>query len=182
MEADGSGRHKMKTIDLNSLVRVGSAAAISGTVASVSTTAALAVLAKMEGKGALQPVNSTSHWLHGEEAGRVRRADAAHTLVGYGTHHASAVFWAVPFEAWLHARPPETPLGVLRNASVVAAFAAAVDYGIMPKRLTPGWEIALSRRSLAATFVAMALGLAAGAIITQELRRSSQPEDALNRR
>lgn len=163
----------MQAISLNRLIRVGSAAVISGTVASFATTAALAVLAKAEGKGALQPLNSTSHWLHGEEAGRVRRADAAHTLVGYGTHYASAFFWAVPFEAWLHAGQSRTSLRILRDASVVAAFAAAVDYGIMPKRLTPGWEIALSRRSVAATFVAMALGLAAGAIITRELRRRS---------
>jgi hypothetical protein len=45
-------------------------------------------------------LNSTSHWLHGDGAAR-ETIDIAHTSVGYATHHASAVFWARPFEAWL---------------------------------------------------------------------------------
>ena len=171
--AAGREAMQMKQRRLDPLVRFGTAATISGTVASFTTTAALVLLAKAEGKGALQPTNATSHWLHGEEAGRVRRADAAHTAVGYGTHHASALFWALPFEMWLWARPPKTPLMLLRDASVMAAIAATVDYGLVPKRLTPGWELALSKRSVAATFAAMAAGLAVGAILTQGLRPTS---------
>lgn len=159
---------------LNNLAQTGLSAVVSGTVASLATTAALALLAKAESKGALQPTNSTSHWLHGDQAGSVRQADAAHTLVGYGTHHASAVFWAVPFEAWLASRPPRAPLLVLRDASVISAMAAVVDYGIVPKRLTPGWEAVLSKRSIAVTFAAMAVGLAAGAMITRRFRREDQ--------
>jgi hypothetical protein len=149
-------------------------ATISGTVASLATTAALAALASAEGKGLLQPTNSTSHWLHGEDAGAVRRADAAHTLIGYGTHHASAIFWAFPFEAWLATRPPRGPLALLRDAAVVSAIAAVVDYGVAPKRLSPGWESVLSKRSIAATYAAMALGLAAGAVISRRLREEDQ--------
>ena len=37
--------------------------------------------------------------------------DAAHALIGYATHHASAFFWALPFEAWLAMRPPRTAGG-----------------------------------------------------------------------
>src|SRR5215210_7366810 len=103
-------------------------------------TAALALLAKKEGKGALQPVNSTSHWLHGEQAGTFTKADLSHTVVGYGTHHASALLWAVLFEKWLDTQLPRTSLGMLRDASVMSAIAAAVDYGVTPKQLTPGWE------------------------------------------
>src|SRR5687768_16459966 len=101
-----------------------------------------------EGKGSLQPTNSTSHWLHGERAGAVWRADSGHTLVGYATHHPSAIF----FERWLAARPPRSPLLLLRAASLVAAIAAAVAYGLVPKRLTPGWEHVLSKRSILATY------------------------------
>ena len=156
---------------MSSLVQTGLSAAVSGTVVSLATTAVLALLARAEGKDALQPTNSTSHWLHGGQAGAFRQADVAHTLIGYGTHHASACFWAFPFEAWLASRPPRTPLLMLRDASVIAAIAAAVDYGIVPKRLTPGWETVLSKRSIAGVFVAMAVGLAAGGMINQELRR-----------
>jgi len=146
-------------------------ALLTGTVASLATTAALALLAKTEGKRAPQPTNSTSHWLHGESAGNVRRVDAAHTAVGYLTHHASAIFWALLFEAWLADRPRRSPARMLANASAMAGVAAAVDYGITPKRLTPGWEEVLPKRSIVATFGVLALGLAAGALASQEQRR-----------
>jgi hypothetical protein len=93
--------------------------------------------------------------------------DVAHTLLGYATHHASAIFWAVPFEAWLALRPPRTPADLLRNACAMSAIAAAVDYGVTPKRLTPGWELVVSKNSMVATYGAMALGLAAGALVAR---------------
>jgi hypothetical protein len=49
--------------------------------------------------------------------------------------------------------------------------AAAVDYGATPTRFTPGWEFVLSKRSMAATYAAMALGLAAGALMAQPSHR-----------
>jgi hypothetical protein len=148
-------------------LRVGLSALVTGTAASVVSTAALALLARGEGKSAFQPTNATSHWLHGDSAALHREPDAAHTLIGYATHHASALFWAVPFEAWLAARPPRTTAGLMRDACAMSAIAAAIDYGVTPKRLTPGWELVLSKRSMAATFGAMALGLAAGALLAR---------------
>jgi hypothetical protein len=140
----------------------------SGTAASIATAAVLALLARAEGKAAVQPINATSHWLHGERAGAVRQADAAHTLLGYLTHHASAIFWGLILAVWHAYRPPAGALQVLRDASAVSAVAAAVDYGMAPKRLTPGWEAVLSRRSIAIVFAAMAVGLAAGALLARE--------------
>jgi hypothetical protein len=110
---------------MKSWVDTAAAALISGTAASLAMTAALALLAKKEGKGALQPINSTSHWLHGEQASSVRSLDVSHTI------------------------------------------AALVDYGITPKRFTPGWEELLSKRSIGVTYAAMALGLTAGVMLTQ---------------
>ena len=146
-------------------LRIGLSALVTGTAASVVSTAALALLAQGEGKSAFQPTNATSHWLHGDRAASHGKPDAAHTLIGYATHHASALFWAVPFEAWLAARPPRTAGALLRDACAMSAIAAVIDYGATPKRLTPGWELVLSKRSIAATYVAMALGLAAGALV-----------------
>lgn len=143
-------------------------ALVSGTAASLATTATLALLARAEHKGLAQPTNSTSHWLHGETAGSVRDVDLSHTLVGYATHHASSVFWALLFEA-LNGRRSGSA-ATLGNAAIVSAVAATVDYGTMPKRLTPGWESVLGKRSIAATFAAMAVGLAAGALVDRRLR------------
>src|SRR5215217_7878529 len=151
-------------------VGTAASAVVSGTVASLAMTAALALLAKKEGKGALQPINSTSHWLHGEEAGSFRAMDMSHTAVGFGTHHLSALFWAAIFERWLANQPQRTPLLMLRDAAAMSAIAAAVDYGMTPRRLTPGWERVLSKGSIGVTYGAMALGLAAGAMLARELR------------
>ncbi len=150
--------------------RVGLSGLLTGTMASLLSTAALAALARIDGKGALQPTNATSHWFHGAQASEHTEMDAAHTLVGYALHHASAVFWALPFEAWLSIRPPRSSAGLIRDAMMMASIAAAVDYGVTPKRLSPGWELVLSKTSMFMAFGALAIGLAAGAVVTQTVR------------
>jgi len=142
-------------------------AVASGTVASVVSTVSLGLLARAEGKGALQPVNATSHWLNGDQAGSFTGADIAHTMVGYATHHAATVFWAVLFERWIGSRRPLAPLPMLQHALATSVIAAAVDYGATPRRFTPGWEFVLTKRSMAAAYGAMAVGLAVGALMTQ---------------
>jgi len=49
-------------------------------------------------------------------------------------------------------------------------LAAIVDYGLLPKNLTPGWEEPLPVRSVAGGFGGLALGLALGGLITSRLR------------
>lgn len=138
-------------------------ALISGTAASLVSTAVLSLLARAEGKSTYQATNATSHWLHGDAAASYSEADVAHTVVGYATHHASALFWALPFQVLLEARPPRNELELLQYACVMSAIAAVVDYGVVPRRVTPGWELVLSKRSMVATYGATAIGLAAGA-------------------
>ena len=124
---------------MEKLSRIGLSALVTGSVASVISTAALAALAKLEGKGALEPTNATSHWLWGRKSRGRRDVDAAHTAVGYATHHASAVFWAFPFEAWLAMQPPRSAFELIGDAAMMSGIAATVDYGVAPKRITPGW-------------------------------------------
>lgn len=142
-------------------------ALLTGTVASLASAAALALLAKSEGKSALQPINATSHWLHGKNAAECNELDATHTLIGFATHYASAVFWALPFEFWRARRRPASVRTLLRGACTTSAVAAAIDYGITPKRLTPGWELVLSKRSLVWVYGVLALGLASGTKLAQ---------------
>jgi hypothetical protein len=115
-------------------------AAVTGTVAAIFTTVALGLLARAEGRPPLAPVNASGHWLHGEGAGKGGRADIAHTGTGLATNHLASIFWALPFEWRLAGKEAQTPGAILREAASMAAIAAAVDYGLMPKRLTPGWE------------------------------------------
>jgi len=144
-------------------------ALITGSIASAVSAAVLALLAKAEGKDAVQPINATSHWLHGEKAGKVTAIDVEHTATGYATHHAATVFWAALFETLQSATPDARPGKVIRNAALVSTIAAVVDYGIVPKRLTPGWEGPLPIRSVAGGFVGMACGLAIGGFVSRHV-------------
>ena len=143
---------------------------LSGAGAALASATVAAAAARAEGKGALQPLNATSHWLHGQAAGRVRRLDGSHSGVGIGTHVLSALFWAVPYALWLRRDPGRSAGAVVAGAAATAVVAAAVDYGAMPRRLTPGWELAIGRGGIAATFVGLGLGLAAGALVARRLR------------
>jgi len=58
----------------------------------------------------------------------------------------------------------------LRDAVAISMLAAIVDYGLLPKNLTPGWEEPLPVRSVAGGFGGLALGLALGGLITSRLR------------
>ena len=137
-------------------------AAISATFGTIASTAALAALARAEGKAAAQPLNATSHWLHGEPASHLRGIDAAHTGVGLATHAAATLFWAVLFERWTARRRGSVP-----DALALSAFAALIDYTITPKRFTPGWEFVLTKRAMAGAYAAMALGIAAGTALAR---------------
>ena len=136
---------------------------VSGSVGALTSTLALAVVARLEGRGAAQPLNATSHWLNGDRAARRRRVDLQHTGVGLATHGAATVFWAAFFEAWQSTRPARGPgaaLDVVGRAGAVAVLAAVVDYTITPRRFTPGWELVLSKGAMAAAYAAMASGFA----------------------
>jgi hypothetical protein len=155
---------------MESASQIGVAGLVTGTVASIVSTMTLAALARAEGKSAVQPTNATSHWLHGDEAAQHQHVDFEHTVVGYATHHGSAIFWAVPFEIWLAYDPPQSFGELVGKAAVTSAVAAAVDYGITPRRLTPGWELTISKKSMVGAFAGLALGLAAGALVSRALR------------
>ena len=141
-------------------------AVVSGTVASAVSAAVLALLAKLEGAAPVQPINATSHWRYGEDALKVTGINTRHTGTGLATHHAACVFWASLFESIRSAAPDRRSALIVRDAGAVSLIAAIVDYGLVPTRLTPGWEGPLPIRSVAGGFAALALGLTIGGLIT----------------
>jgi hypothetical protein len=147
---------------VNAMLPVLARSVITSAAASATTGAALMLLGRHERRGALAPLNASSHWLYGDHVGRQRRADLARTGVGVGTHHLAIMFWSVALEAALGREKKTLPELALAGA-LTAATAAAFDYLVVPRRLSPGWELALTRKSMAGAFGAMALGLAAGA-------------------
>lgn len=143
-----------------------------GTIASVLSTAALAICGRCENGSAHGPTNATSHWFWGDRAIREDRASARYTLVGYAIHHASATLWAVVYER-LFGRLGDRRelLPAAASATLVSGAACLVDYRLTPPRLHPGFEKRLSVGSLALVYAAFGAGLLAGSLARSRTRR-----------
>jgi hypothetical protein len=115
--------------------------------ASAATTAAAAMCGALELGWPAGPINAVSHILWGADAIRHDEMSGKSVL-----HH--FVF-----------RPDRRPPGMapaLARGAATAALAYVVDYHVVPKRLTPGFEERLSGRSLFAIYGALAVSLAIG--------------------
>ena len=141
---------------------------ISGSVASIASAIALSLLGKSELNRFAAPLNGPSQWIWGRHAPYMNRLSFRYTFVGYTIHHAASIFWAIGYEGIRRClRSPETTSAVLAPAVVTAVAAYTVDFYLIPKRLTPGFENRLSKRSLLFVYGAFALGLAAPALLAR---------------
>ena len=141
---------------------------VGGSIAAALSAAVVTLAGRKETGSAIAPINAVSHWLWGEEAALQESVSAKYTGVGAVTHVLSAMFWAT-----LHAkvRPEylERPVvGAITGGVATGAVATVVDYALIPKRLTPGFEHRIATPSLAAALAAIALGVAAGTLLLQE--------------
>lgn len=140
----------------------------SGAGATLASLAAIAILSRREGHAAVRPVNTTSHVIWGPEDAPRERVDARHTLPGLAINVSSAFFWAAVFASGTPARARSTR-GLIGRAFLTSTAAAVMDYGLVPRRLRPGWELALRPRSVAIALAAMGAGLAVGGIAARSL-------------
>jgi hypothetical protein len=122
------------------------------------TTALLSLIAQARGHHPVQTINATSHWFWGDRAGRTRAVDGKHTALGFVTHHLASILWASVFQAVRRSSPGRSPLV---DAAGVSVLAAVVDYLVVPRRLTPGWEKVVSPTAIALAYGAMTIGLIA---------------------
>ncbi|QGZ40348.1 hypothetical protein IP92_05102 [Pseudoduganella flava] len=137
---------------------------VPGTIASLTSTGALALRSHQESGSMFAGANAISHWLWGDKAFGKDAPTWKYTLVGYAIHHASAHFWASIFEQVAGKVLDKRKPGVTVAAAVAAAGVACfVDYQLTPQRLKPGYEERVSKPSLALVYGAFAIGLAAGA-------------------
>jgi hypothetical protein len=164
--------HNLNVPESDRWLKAGRQALVSGTLASLFSTAALAWLGyRRYGKPAA-PTNATSHWLWGDDdAFLASEPDVRHTGVGYATHHASACMWALLCERWLERKEHPTVGEIVGTAAATTAVAAFVDYVLTPKRLRPGFEAHLPPAELAGVFAAFGVGLAAGGVINRQHER-----------
>jgi hypothetical protein len=81
------------------------------------------------------------------------------------------MFWGAIFGLHLARKQDATFGEIARDAALMGVIASAVDYGLMPKRLTPGWELALSKTSVALAMAATAAGLGLGGMAARALEK-----------
>lgn len=143
-------------------------ALVSGSSASLLSSAALAALGKAETGSPTAPTNAISHWIWGDQAARRDAPSLRYTATGYAIHHVSASFWALLFEKLMGDKLARAgPARTLAAAGATSAVACFVDYRLTPARLRPGYEQRLSTPSLAVVYGAFALGLALGVMLNQ---------------
>lgn len=130
-------------------------ALVSGTVAAAAVTLVVSLAGRRMSGSAPAPLNATSHFLWGERAGRQDGYSLKYTATGFAANYGASVFWALFYEALAGRLPP------LARGAAVSALAYVTDYHVVPKRLTPGFELRLPAGALAAAYAALALGLSA---------------------
>jgi hypothetical protein len=136
-----------------------------GSFAGLATAAAVALSGAREVGSAVAPINATSHVLWGDEAGTTDAIDAKHTLPGLLINGGAGLFWALVHELLLQRVRRPDPAAAVASGAAVAGLAYVVDYHVIPRRLTPGWELRLSRRSVALGFVTLGLSLGVAALL-----------------
>ena len=127
----------------------------SGSLAAAFVTVALAIAGRRHAGSAAAPLNATSHALWGEAAAREDAYSAKYTGTGFAANYGATVFWALLYESLPRGLPP------LARGAATSAIAYVVDYHVVPRRLTPGFELRLPGAALAGIYAALALGLAA---------------------
>jgi hypothetical protein len=137
----------------------------SGSLAGLATILAVALSGLRETGRIAAPINATSHVLWGDEAGATDAVDVKHTLAGLLINGGAGIFWAFVHELWLRRLRRSDRAAAVASGAAVAGLAYVVDYHLVPRRLTPGWELRLSRRSVARGFIALGLGLAVAALV-----------------
>jgi hypothetical protein len=166
---------KLKWSDEWQLRRIMNAAGralIAGSLGAIGSAVVLGLCARREGRAAPQPLNATAHWLHGDSSSLQTTQDLTHTGVGFVTHHAASMMWAVLFDMMRRRTDRDDARAVLKDALATATIAAVVDYGLTPHRFTPGWELVLSKKSMAAAYLGMVAGFAGSEFLLPRRSRS----------
>jgi hypothetical protein len=132
-------------------------ALVSGTLAAAATTTVVAVAGQRATGSYAAPINAISHALWGETAAHENAATLKYTATGLALNHGASIFWALFYEGFAGSRPSRRR--ALLGGALVSAVAYAVDYHVVPPRLTPGFERRLPRKALVPVYVALAVGL-----------------------
>lgn len=132
---------------------------ISGALAGTAAAIAVSLAGRRQARAYAAPLNATSHIVWGDAAARRNAVSAKYTGTGALLHYGASLLWA----AFCELLPGRAPV----RAAITAATAYVVDYHVVPRRLTPGFELRVSAGALAMVYGALALGLWAASLRTR---------------
>jgi hypothetical protein len=144
---------------------------VTGSVAAAAASAVVAWRGRHDSNSAIAPINATSHVVWGDEAAEVDHFTWQHTLPGIFINAGAGIWWGLVFQKLFGTRADQHGFAAATmGGAATAALAYAVDYHLVPKRLTPGWEMRISPPSLFMGLCAMGAGLAIGAALSRKVR------------
>ena len=154
-------------------------ALVSGTIAAAAVTLVASLAARRATGSSAAALNATSHFLWGERAGQENAYTVKYTGTGFVANYGASVFWALFYEA-LGGGKPRRPARALLDGALISAAAYVTDYHVVPRRLTPGFEMRIPRAALACVYAALALGLSlrdlcSGTFFSRPTARGLQP-------
>lgn len=136
---------------------------VSGAITAISTAVATAAVAQAENDDAASAFNAASHVVWGAEATDQDGGSARYTGTGLVVHAAAMLGWAALQEIvlgrWVRRGPPAR---AAVSGAATSAAAYAIDYHVLPERLTPGIEKRLSPAAMAIAYGVLAAALAVG--------------------
>ena len=132
-------------------------ALVSGTWASLVSTAVISCFSRRRNRATAAGTNATSQWVWGREAHRRDGWSLRHTALGYVIHHACSIFWASGYE-WVR-KGRRKPSPVLPLAVATSVLAYVVDYKVVHPRLSPGFDQRMKDRDMFFVYAAFGIGL-----------------------
>ena len=133
-----------------------------------TTSVAVAACGARENRQPIAPVNAISHIAWGEDAFDESEPSLKYTATGLALNTAATISWAAVFEILWRRTGRRDAATALACGAAVSSLAYAVDYHVVPPRLTPGFETHLSGKSLSVVYAVLALSLACGGLIDRK--------------
>lgn len=138
----------------------------SGAAAGIATTLTAAACGELEEGECLAPLNAVSHIIWGDEAATHDEASWKYTATGLVLNTGAVISWAALYELLFGAAADEGDvLRALLGGAAISAIAYVVDYHVVPRRFTPGFEKRLSNQSMLGIYGALAVSLAVGSLL-----------------
>jgi hypothetical protein len=157
-------------------------ALLTGVITAVATFALPALLRARRGEPVAASLNAESHVLWGDEAARHDEVSLEYTGVGAATHLGACLFWSTIYEAAMGDTAATTPRDDYAGAAAVAAGAYVIDYHLVPKRFTPGFEMRYSTGDMLAFFATLVATLPLRRLLARRERTVQRREAEGQRR